>query len=44
MKIPTPEYQQPELSSEEEISDEEDSLPIQSHANIDLVTMLQVTI
>ena len=37
-EIPTPEYQPPELNSEEEISEDEDSVPIQSHANIDLVT------
>ena len=38
IQIPSPEYVQPEFSSEEEMSDEEDSLPIQSHANIDLIT------
>ena len=38
IQIPSPEYVPPEFSSEEEMSDEEDSLPIQSHANIDLVT------
>ena len=38
IQIPSPEYVPPEFSSEEEMSDEEDSLPIQSHANIDLIT------
>ena len=38
-EIPTPEYHPPEFSSEdEEISEDEGSVPIQSHANIDLVT------
>ena len=38
-EIPTPEYQPPEFSSDdEEISEDEGSVPIQSHANIDLVT------
>ena len=38
IQIPSPQYVPPEFSSEEEMSDEEESLPIQSHANIDLIT------
>ena len=37
--IHTPEYTQPEFSSPDEpVSEDEDTAPIQSHANIDLVT------